>query len=193
MPSTFSRSEEEFLTSALKEGGGMHFVLADSPPTRQDRVYEDVGHNLFPDQSLDICGGNEILLDTRKGVGQIGERAQQVSAAAGGDTDSNQTRGIPDVLDAQHGGGGEVVGAYEEGIMVQDLSAGRLVVGVVQANERVAEKGSETSARRFELGWRARVANDRGQVGAKLQFNVAGGIDDRRPTCFFASGEDGTG
>ena len=85
------------------------------------------------------------------------------------------------------------MGADEERIIVQDLSARGLVVGVVQADERVAEKGSEAAARSFELGRRTGVANDRGEVGAHLQFDVAGGVDDGRPTGFLASGEDGAG
>jgi sRNA-binding protein len=75
--------------------------------------------------------------------------------------------------------------ADEERIMVEDLGSRGLVVGVVQADERVAKEGGEASARRFELGWRTWVANDRGQVGANLQFNVAGGVDDGRPSGFF--------
>ena len=148
------RSGEEFFAGALVEGGGVHFVRADSPPAGQDRVDEDVWDDLFPDQCLNIGRSNEVLFHVCQGIGQIGERAQQISAAAGSYADSDQIWSVPDVLDALHRGGSEVVGADEERIVVEDLSAGRLVVGVIQADQRVAEKGSEATARRFELSWR---------------------------------------
>ena len=43
------------------------------------------------------------------------------------------------------------MGADEEGIVVEDLRSGRLVVGVVEADESVAEEGSELAAGCFEL------------------------------------------
>ncbi len=52
---------------------------------------------------------------------------------------------------ADDGDFGEVVRADEEGIVVEDLGTGRLVVGVVQADESIAEEGGELAARGFEL------------------------------------------
>ena len=187
------RSGEELFTGALIKGGGMHFVPGGFPTSAAGRSRQGIGHDLLPDQGLDTGRGDEVLLHAGERVGQIGERAQQICAAAGGNADSDQFRRAPDVLDALDGRGREVVGADEERIVVEDLSARGLVVGVIQADERVSEKGSKAAARGFELGGRTGIANDRGEVGPNLQFDVAGGVDDGRPARFFTSGEDGAG
>jgi len=42
------------------------------------------------------------------------------------------------MLDADNGVAGEIMGANKERIVVEDLRAGRLIVGVIEADESVA-------------------------------------------------------
>ena len=128
-----------------------------------------------------------------EGVGEIGEGAHEVSAAAGWRADSEEHRGLPELFGADDGDLGEVVRAHEEGIVVKDLRSGGLVVGVVEADESVAKEGSELSAGCFELGLVTGSLDDLGEVGLDLKLLVVGGVDARRPVDLFAVGEDGAG
>src|ERR1700733_953680 len=83
--------------------------------------------------------------------------------------------------------------ANEERIVVEDLCAGRFVVGVVEADESVAEEGRKLASGGFKLGFVSGCFDDLGEVGLYLQFGVVGGVDPGRPVDFFALSEDGTG
>ena len=67
------------------------------------------------------------------------------------------------------------------------------VVGVVEADEGVAEEGSELAAGGFELLMGAGGFDDFGEVGLDLQLGVVGGVDSRGPVDLFAGGEDWPG
>src|ERR1035441_5572534 len=83
------------------------------------------------------------------------------------------------------------MGANEKRIVVKNLGAGRLIVGVVQADQRIPEKRSEPAASVGKPGRRARRTNDFGQVGSHLQFRMTSGVNDGSPACLFTSRENG--
>ncbi len=124
---------------------------ANVPPAGKSGADEKIGDELFPDEGLDVFGGDEVLFGHGESVGEIGQRAHEISAAASGSAYAEEHWGLPELFGADDGDLGEVVGADEEGIVVEDLRAGWLVVGVVQADEGVAEKGCELAAGCFEL------------------------------------------
>src|ERR1700722_1584924 len=82
--------------------------------------------------------------------------------------------------------------ANEKGIVVQDLRARRLIVGVIQSNQRVSQKGSELATGCLQLRGRARRLDYFCQVGFDLQFRVAGAVYRGRPVDFLCAGEDRT-
>ena len=148
----FHGDDEELFAGTLIERDGVEFVGGDAPPAGKDCADDEIGHELFPDEGLHVFGSDEVLLGGGEGVGEIGERAHEVSAAAGWRADSEEHGGLPELFGADDGDLGEVVRAHEERIVVKDLRAGRLVVGVVEADESVAKEGSELAAGCFELG-----------------------------------------
>ncbi len=85
------------------------------------------------------------------------------------------------------------MGAHKERIVVQKLGAGRLVVGVIQTDQRVPEERRELPAGGFQLSARARCLDHFGNVDMHLQFGMTVGVDPRRPFCLFALGKDGAG
>ena len=129
----------------------MEFGGADGPPARKGCADEEVGHEFFPDESLDVFRGDEVLLGRCERIGQVGERTHEIGTAAGGRAYSEQGGSLPELLGADDGDFGEVMRADEERIVVEDLSAGGFVVGVVQTDESVAEEGRELAAGGFEL------------------------------------------
>ena len=147
----FYRCGQELFAGTLIESDGVEFGGADGPPARKGCADEKVGHEFFPDESLDVFRGDEILLGRCERIGEVGERAHEIGAAAGGRAYAEQRGSLPELLGADYGDFGEVMGADEEGIVVEDLSAGGLVVGVVQTDERVAEEGGELASGGFEL------------------------------------------
>ena len=72
-----------------------------------------------------VFGRDEVLFGGGEGVGEIGEGAHEVSAAAGWRADSKEHGSLPELFGADDGDFGEVVGADEEGIVVEDLAPGR--------------------------------------------------------------------
>ena len=58
---------------------------------------------------------------------------------------------LPECLDATDRFSGKVVGADEERIIVQRLRTRRLVVGIVQTNERISQERRQLTARIFNL------------------------------------------
>src|ERR1035437_2558276 len=97
------------------------------------------------------------------------------------------------MLDALHRRRSEVMGAAEKRIVVKNLRARGLIVGIIQANQRVPEEGGESAARVFQLGRRALRTNDLGEIGSYLQFRVAAGVNDWSPGGIFTSREKGSG
>ena len=147
----FDRCGEELFAGTLIESDGVELGGADGPPARKGGADEEVGHEFFPDEGLNVFGGDEVLLGGGEGVGEVGERAHEIGAAAGGRAYSEERGGLPELLGADYGDFGEVVRADEEGIVVEDLRAGGLVVGVVETDESVAKEGSELASGGFEL------------------------------------------
>src|SRR5580704_9714330 len=159
----------------------MQLVGGDVPPAGKSRADDEVGHELPPDKGLNVFGCDEVLFGGGERVGEIGEGAHEVSATAGGRADSEEHRGLPELLGAYDGDLGEVVRADEEGIVVKDLCAGGLVVGVVEADESVAKEGSESSACGLKLGLVAGSLDDLGEVGLDLELLMVGGVDAGGP------------
>ena len=81
--------------------------------------------------------------------------------------------------------------AYEERIVVEDLRAGRLVVGVVEADERVAQERGELAASFSELFGGVRGFHHFGEVGLHLRFSVVIVVDAGGPLIALAVFEDG--
>ena len=65
------------------------------------------------------------------------------------------------------------MGADEDGVVVEHLRSWRLIVCIVQPDQRVSEEGGEPASSVSELFARARL-DDFGQIGAGLQRGVAG-------------------
>src|SRR6516162_8706530 len=85
------------------------------------------------------------------------------------------------------------MGADEERIVMQNLGARRLVVGIVQTHQCVPEKRGQLSAGGFQLRLRSWASKDFGEVGSNLQFSVPAAVNNGRPRTLFVSGEDGPG
>ena len=99
-------------------------------------------------------------------------------AAAGRPSAAKNARRAPNLV---AGGGrltrviasGEIVGSNKERIVVNHLSAGRLVVGVVEPDQSVPQKGSEQGVRLGQFGGAAGRFDDFDQIGPHLQGGVA--------------------
>ena len=147
----FDGCGEEFFSVALVESDGVEFSGADGPPARKGCADEKVGHQFLPDERLDVFGGDEVLLGGCERVGEVGQRAHEIGAAAGRGTDAEERGSLPELLGADDRDFGEVMRANEERIVVEDLSAGGLEVGVVQTDQRIAQEGSELAPGSLEL------------------------------------------
>ena len=183
---------EELFSGTLVERDGVELGGADGPPARKGGADEEIGHEFFPDEGLYIFWGDEVLLGGCEGVGEVSQRAHEIGAATGRGTYAEQGGCLPELLGTDYRDFGEVMGADEEGIVVEDLSAGGLVVGVVQTDEGVAkEEGYELASGGFELLAGSGGLDDLGEIGLDLQLGVMGSVDSRGPVDLLALGEDG--
>jgi len=80
----FNRCVEELFSGTLVESDGVELGGADGPPARKGGADEEVGHEFFPDEGLYVFGGDEVLLGGCERIGEVGERAHEIGAAAGG-------------------------------------------------------------------------------------------------------------
>src|SRR5690242_2505758 len=84
---------------------------------------------------------------------------------------------------------GEIVITNKERIVVEHLSAGWLVVGVIQAHQSVSQEGSKLSASFSRLLRCARGLNDLNEGSAGLQLGIAIVVETARPGCPLAIGK----
>src|SRR5260370_27210630 len=88
-----------------------------------------------------------------------------------------------------HGQAGEIMIANEQGIVVEHLSARRLVVGIVQPHQSVSQKWSELTASVGRFLRRARRLDDLNEGSACLQLGVAIVVEATSPSRSFATGK----
>src|ERR1700687_820388 len=67
----------------------------------------------------------------------------------------------------------EIMGADEEGVIVEHLSAWRLIVCVIQPHQSVPQKGSELAPGLGDLGGRSLRFENLRQIRPHLQYDVA--------------------
>ncbi len=116
----------------------MQFIGSHAPPARESGFRHEIRHQIFPDQRLDIFRNNEILLDLRQHVRQVGQRPRQIRATAGCFVRGRTRVAVcQDCRPARNRLAREIVRSHKDGVVVQHLSPRRLVVGVVQAYQRV--------------------------------------------------------
>src|SRR5580698_3668169 len=84
---------------------------------------------------------------------------------------AKQLRSLPDMFDARNRVSREIVGADKKRIVMQNLSARRFVIRVVQTDQRVPQKWAQLAARLLHLFARTGLDHS-GQVRAHLQFSM---------------------
>src|SRR5258707_14984490 len=118
----------------------MKFQRADIPPARQDGTGQQFRSQFLPDECLDTFWRDEILLNRSQRVRQVGKGAHKMRASSRRRTLPEELWRLPERPYAADGLSGKVVRTDEERIIVQRLSARRLVVGVVQTNQRISQE-----------------------------------------------------
>src|SRR5260370_33820235 len=98
-------------------------------------------------------------------------------------------RGMPSLVAGYQGQAGEIMIANEQGIVVEHLSARRLVVGIVQPHQSVSQKWSELTPSVGRFLRRARRLDDLNEGSACLQLGVAIVVEATSPSCSFATGK----
>ena len=171
----------------------MEFVAGHTPPARQGRTDQQVCRYLLPDQGLNVFRSNEVFFCGRQYVGQLGQRANQIGASTGRRSLVEQFRSLPELGHAHDGFARKIVRTHKERIVVQDLGARRLVVGVIQADQRVPEKRRKLAAGGFQLRTRTGRLDYFGNVNVHLQLAMTVGVDSGRPFCLLALGKDRAG
>src|ERR1700722_9265460 len=150
------RCGQEFFSRPLIKSDRVKFHRADIPPARQDGAGQQFRSQFLPDERLDTFRRDEILLNRSKRVGQVGKRANKMRASSRRRTLAEELWSLPECPHAGDGFSGKVVRTDEERIIVQRLSSRRLVVGVVQTNERISQERGELAARIVNLCARSR-------------------------------------
>ena len=112
-------------------------------------------------------------------------------ASAGGGALAEELRSLPDRLYAAERFRRKVVRANQEGVTVQGLGAGWLIIGIVQTDQGVPQERSELAASLFQLCGRRRGRLEHFcQVRSHLHFGVMIVIDSGRPFRSFATREN---
>src|SRR3984893_2162910 len=106
---------------------------------------------------------------------------------------AEQPRRLPKVFHADDRVPHKIMRANEKRIMVENLGAGRLVIGVIEAYEGVSQKGSELAAGLSELFGRTWRLNYLRQVGAHLEFRVTVIVNTGGPLISLAISENRLG
>src|SRR6202035_1431100 len=96
-----------------------------------------------------------------------------MSPTPGGPAAAEQERRVPGLITTYNRQSREIVIADEERVIVEHLSAGGLVVGVIQADQGVAQEWRELAARVGDLLRRLWRLDDLHEGAAGLQFGLA--------------------
>src|SRR4029077_1931702 len=117
---------------------GMQLIPSHAPPTRQNRTGDQTRNQILPDEGLNIFRHDKILLHSRESIWQVGHGADQMSAAAGRPSTAKNARRAPNLVAGVGSftgiiAAGEIMRADKERIIVNHLSAGRFVIGVIEA------------------------------------------------------------
>ena len=149
---------DKIFSGALIERRGVEFVSGHVPPAGQGGADQKISRDFLPDQGLYIFRSNEVFFRGRQHVGQLGQRTNQIGATACRGSLVEQFRSLPELGHPHDGFSGKVVGADKERVVVQELGTRRLVVGVIEANHRVAEKRRELPLGLFPIEPSSRVS-----------------------------------
>src|SRR6202030_578151 len=84
------------------------------------------------------------------------------------------------------------VRSQEQGIIVEHLRSGRLVVRIIETHECVAQKRSQLATRRRQVGPRTRRLEDLGQVGSHLHGGMPDIVEPGGPFGSLARGKEGS-
>src|SRR6266446_6096810 len=99
---------------------------------------------------------------------------------------AEQLRRLPQSFETDDSLSGKIVRANEKRIMVENLGAGRLIVGVIEAYESVPQEGSELAGRTRRLDYLRHVR-------AHLQSRMTVIVNSRAPLISFAISENWLG
>src|SRR5207247_3163638 len=102
-------------------------------------------------------------------------------------------RRLPKSFQADDAFSRKIMRANEKRIMVENLGAGRFIVGVIEPYECVSQKGSELAAGFHQLLGRTRRLNYLRQARVHLQFRVTVIVNSRGPLLSFAISENWLG
>src|SRR5437016_14552207 len=82
--------------------------------------------------------------------------------------------------------------ADKQRIVVQKLSAGGLIIGIVQTHQGIPQEGSELAASLFQFGARTWRLDHFRQIGPHLEFGVTVVVKSCRPLTSLATGKNRT-
>src|SRR6185437_11268995 len=126
---------DEFLAGSLIQSCDMELILTYGPPPRESRADYETWNHFAPNQSLHVLRYDEILFRCGECIREVGERTQEIGTTSRCNSYSDKTRHIPDVHHSFNRHRREVVRAHKQWIIVKNLSAGRLVIGIIQPHE----------------------------------------------------------
>src|SRR5229473_8202298 len=106
---------------------------------------------------------------------------------------AEQLRRLPKSFQTDDSVSRKIMRANEKRIMVENLGAGRLIVGIIEAHEGVSQKRSELAAGFRQLFGRTRRLNYLRQVRAHLQFRMTVIVNSCGPLISFAISENWLG
>src|SRR5262249_22016080 len=141
------RTRQKSFSTKLVKSDGVELIPGHFPPTGYDGVGQKAGHKILPDQRLDVLRDNKVLFHQGKNVGQIGKRAGQMCSAASRHAQVDQGCRLPRLSSFLRELVSVVVRADEDGIVEQHLRPWRLVIGIVQPDQRIPQKGRKTATR----------------------------------------------
>ena len=184
---------QEVLSQALVEGHGVQLVSGNLPPPGQDGARQNCRRQIRPDQRLGVFRNEEVLFHLCEHVGQVCQRPGQIGPAARRPSPAEHARCLPGFFSRCGHPPGKIMGTNEERTAVEDLSARRLVVGIIQTDQGVAQERSEQPASFIQLARRIGCLNLLGQIGARLQGGMRVIDESGGPFASFSAGENGQG
>src|SRR5580658_8411716 len=104
---------------------------------------------------------------------------------------SKQLRSLPEVFDARHRISREVMRAYEQRIIMHNLRPRRLVICVIETNQRIPKKWAELTAGFGRLLARIRLDGS-SQIRSHLQFGMTVVVNSSRPLRSLTAAENRT-
>src|SRR5215471_14391053 len=116
----------------------MEFGTSNAPPAGHSCISQKTRYDLSPDQGLHVCRSDKILFQFTEHVWKVRQGSDQISAAACGRAFAEYLWSLPNVFYAEDCLTAKIMRTREKGVIVEDLSARRFIVRIVQSNERVS-------------------------------------------------------